>query len=551
MKRGALGAALALLLALAPPLSAARAAGTIEEALRQRVAELRAGGEVRVDGARIAARRLIADFYRQREFRPAWTRLPRRMALLRLVESSREDGLEPGDYHERALRDGLAADAGPDAAADRELLYTDSLIRLAYTLYFGKLDPRQLDPQWNFARTLDGIDPVHALDDVLHAPSLAKAVEAYAPRFGAYRDLKQALARYRAIAAAGGWRRVHGGRTLKPGMRDARVAALRARLAATGDLASARSADAEFFDPALEAALKRYQRRNGLEADGLAGRRTLAAMNVSAQARIDQIRVNLERMRWVAQNLKGDYLVVDIAGFHARLTLGGREVWSSRVVVGRPYRSTPVFRATLRSIVLNPTWNVPPTILEEDVVPKLVKDPGFLARNHMRVLDFAGHAVDPAGIDWARYVGRKLPYQIVQAPGEDNPLGRLKFLFPNAHDVYLHDTPGKALFEKPERAFSSGCIRVEKPLELALLLLDDSERWSAETLRAAIATGETRSLAVKRQVPVLLLYWTAEARADGTVEFHPDLYGRDAPVLKGLDAPFRFSPPQRNRDWSR
>ncbi|MDA8107444.1 MAG: L,D-transpeptidase family protein [Betaproteobacteria bacterium] len=256
-------------------------------------------------------------------------------------------------------------------------------------------------------------------------------------------------------------------------------------------------------------------------------------------------------MRWVAQNLKGDYLVVDIAGFHAQLTLGGRVAWSSRVVVGRPYRKTPVFRAALRTIVLNPSWNVPPTILEEDVVPKLVKDPGFLARNHMRVLDFAGHAVDPATIDWARYVGRKLPYQIVQAAGDDNPLGRLKFLFPNPHDVYLHDTPAKALFEEPERAFSSSCIRVEHPLELALLLLDDPERWNAETLRAAIAIGETRTIPVKRRVPVMLLYWTAQARADGTVEFHPDLYARDAQVLKGLEAPFRFSLPRRAPDDKR
>jgi murein L,D-transpeptidase YcbB/YkuD len=544
MMRGAL---LAALLALVPAWMSARAAGPVDEALRARVAELHAGQDVRVDGERIAARNLIADFYRRRDFTPVWTSLERRLELLRLIESSRDDGLVPGDYHERALRAGLASAPGPAAEADRDLVFTDSLIRLAYTLYFGKLDPRQLDPEWNFARTLDGIDPVHALDEALRAPSLVQAVRVYAPQLAAYRDLERALARYRAIAASGGWQRVPGGPTLKPGMRSPRVSALRARLAATGDLPAGAASDATYFDAGLEAGLERYQRRNGLEADGLAGRRTLAALNVSAQARVDQIRVNLERIRWVAQNLKGDYLVVDIAGFHAELTLDGRAAWSSRVVVGRPYRRTPVFRATMRTIVLDPTWNVPPTILEEDVVPKLVRNPGFLAENHMQVLDFAGRAVDPAQVDWARYVGRKLPYQIVQAPGDDNPLGRLKFLFPNPHDVYLHDTPSKALFEKPERAFSSGCIRVEHPLELALLLLDDPERWNAETLRAAIATGETRVLAVKRRVPVMLLYWTAAARADGTVEFRPDLYGRDAAVLKGLEAPFRFSPPARRR----
>ena len=511
------------------------------EALRERIEQLRAGRDVRVDGDPIAAPALIAAFYERRGFEPAWTPT-RAKQLAALVEAVRADGLEPRDYHAEALR------AGAEDSADRELLYTDSLIRLAYSLYFGKLDPRRLDPQWNFARTLDGIDPPRALEALIAAPALGKAVYAYAPQMPEYRALRSALARYRTLRAAGGWQPLPAGPTLRPGSRGDQVAALRARLALSGDLPAAAAPETDLYDAALEEAVTRFQRRHGLNRDGLTGRRTRAALDVGVQERIDQIRVNLERLRWVAQDLKSDYLLVDIAGFRARLVLDSKTVWSSRVVVGRPYRSTPVFRATMRYIVLNPTWNAPPTVLQEDIVPKVARDPGYLARNHMRVLDLAGREVDPATVDWKRYLGSTLPYQIVQAPGDDNPLGRIKFMFPNAHDVYLHDTPAHGLFLESDRAFSSGCIRVEHPLALALALLDDPTRWDEQTLREAIASGETRSVFVRRQVPVLLLYWTAVADDDGTVEFHPDLYDRDAAVLKGLDEPFRYSPPEAGRN---
>jgi murein L,D-transpeptidase YcbB/YkuD len=513
-------------------------AEALREALRERIEQLRAARDVQVDGESIAAPALVAAFYEQRDFRPAWTPA-RENELVALVEGSKSDGLDPSDYHLDALR------AGDDDGVDRELLCTDSLIRLAYSLYFGKLDPRRLDPEWNFARTLDGIDPPRALEAMITAPSLGKALYAYAPQMPEYRDLRLALARYRALRAAGGWQAIPPGPTLRPGSRRTEVAMLRSRLALSGDLRSVSAPDPDLYDAALEKAVMRFQRRHGLDPDGLAGRRTRAELDVGVQARIDQIRVNLERLRWVAQNLKGDYLLVDIAGFRARLVLDGKTAWSSRVVVGQPFRSTPVFRATMKYIVLNPTWNVPPTILEKDIVPKVAQDPGFLARHHMRVLSLDGREIDPSTVEWKQYVGGTLPYQIVQVPGDDNPLGRIKFMFPNEHDVYLHDTPAHSLFLKSTRAFSSGCIRVEHPIALALSLLDDPSRWNDQTLSEVITRGETHSIFIKRQVPVLLLYWTAVADQDGVVAFKPDLYGRDAAVLRGLDGPFRFSPPSQ------
>jgi murein L,D-transpeptidase YcbB/YkuD len=529
----------ALGLAIAAGCSAA--ADGVAESLRARVAELRSERAVRIDGAEIAARGLIAAFYERRGFRLAWSRPGQAAALARAVEASRSHGLDPEDYHAAVLRRAAGRATTAAAEADLELLQTDAVVRLAYHLHFGKANPRELYPGWNFTRSLGPIDPVPALEAIAAASSPGDAIERYAPALPLYRQLREALARYRAIAGAGGWPPLERGDKLELGASGPRVAALRTRLAATGDLGPDGGASAD-FDAALDAAVRRFQDRHGLDADGVVGRRTLAALNVDVARRIDQLRVNLERVRWVAQDLAGDYLVVDIAGFSARLVLDGRPAWSSRVVVGRPYRRTPVFRATLDHLVLNPTWSVPPTILREDVLPKVVQDPAYLERHHMQVLDAAGRPVDAAGIAWERYRSGGFPYHIVEAPGAENPLGRVKFMLPNPHAVYLHDTPAGQLFERTERAFSSGCIRLERAFDLAVLLLDDPERWSAEALRAAIASGETRTVRAKRRVPVMLLYFTAEADEDGTVRFRPDLYNRDPRVLAALGAPFRFSP---------
>lgn len=532
--------ALAAALAIAP----ARAADPAAEALRLRIEQLRAGQEVRVDGARIAARRLIPEFYERRAFRPAWNSAGRAEAMLQAVEASRDHGLDPADYHAETLRRAVAAGLPPDARAlaDRELVLTDALVRLAYHLRFGKVNPRELYPDWNFTRSLGAIDPAQALEAAAAAPDLRAALEAYAPQLPQYEALRAGLAQHRAIAARGGWPAVAPGPALKPGMREARVAALRLRLAASGDLAADAPAEPDFFEPALEEAVKRFQARHGLAADGAAGRRTIEALNVGVARRIEQIRVNLERARWVAQDLKGDFLVVDIAGFEAALYLGGEAAWRSRVIVGRPYRRTPVFRATMKYLVLNPTWTVPPTILREDVLPQVAKDPAYLAQHRMQVVDDAGRPVDAARIDWSRYPREGFPHHIVQDPGDDNSLGRIKFMFPNPHVVYLHDTPARALFDRTERTFSSGCIRIERPIELAVLLLADAERWTAERLREAIATGETRTVPAKREVPVLLLYFTAAPDGAAGIAFRPDVYGRDAPVLAALGRPFAFSP---------
>jgi murein L,D-transpeptidase YcbB/YkuD len=310
--------------------------------------------------------------------------------------------------------------------------------------------------------------------------------------------------------------------------------ALRQRLLASANGAAHTTHDPELFDPALEAAVRHFQSRHQLAADGVVGKKTLAAANVSAAARIGQIRANLERARWLLHDLPPTYVLVDIAGFEVRYFRDGRELLRSRAAVGQPYRKTPIFRSRISYLEFNPSWTVPPTILTKDVLPEIRKDPGYLARRTMRVLTLQGQEVDPAGIDWRRYSGRNLPYVVRQDPGPKNALGQVKFMFPNAHMVYLHDTPEREIFRQPERAFSSGCIRIEEARRLAVLLLG-AEGRSESDVDALFAEAKTRRVRLAHPVPILLYYWTVALGDDGDVLFKRDLYGRDDALLAALD----------------
>jgi murein L,D-transpeptidase YcbB/YkuD len=514
----------------------------VDELIRAHVEELSATGQLTIDGAPIASINLIPRIYEAQAFAPTWRAVAQIDALLEAIEESYLEGLDPADYNVAAVRAARAAFANVEALTPAEragidITLTDSLIRLGYHMRFGKIDPIELDAHWNLSRALVSEDPAKTIQEVIDAPSMLEFARTLLPRNPFYLRLKRTLADYRAIAAAGGWPSVSTGPTLKPGMRDARVPELRARLTVTGDIdANGGGAEEVAYEGEIVAGVRRFQERHGLAADGAVGSATLAVLNVPVEARIEQIRINLERTRWVMSELAEDFVVVNIAGFRLYLVRGGEPVWTTRVQVGQPYRRTPVFVASLRYLVFSPTWTVPPTILRRDVLPAVRRDLGYLAARGIDVIDDSGMVVDAAAVDWS---SPNLPYRLVQRPGPNNALGRVKFMFPNEHFVYLHDTPSRDLFDRESRAFSSGCIRVEHPLDLARLLL--GEGWSQERIDAALAAGRTETVFLDDPIPVLLLYWTAEVDAAGRVVFHPDVYARDAEVALSLAGPFRAS----------
>jgi murein L,D-transpeptidase YcbB/YkuD len=528
---------------------------TVEEAIRERVDHIRYerehdSSDHDVRGAPIVAGEGVARYYEAEQFRPQWQDPARVDRLIAAIADLQWDGLDPENYHVEALQSFRSQMRGGQSLslsdqADLELVATDATMLALYHLYFGKVDPEKLDPQWNFTqRPLDMDEAFERFRQVIAAGQIGEAFERARPQHPWYQRGRERLREYRALQAAGGWSPLAAGPTMKPGTSDPRVPALRYRLTVTKDLAG----DLEppippldtNYDAELEAAVKRFQERHGLTPDGAVGPGTLAALNVPVAARIDQIRVNLERSRWVLHEIAGNFVLVDVAGFYVSYFRNDEPVWTSKVIVGRPYRETPIFRSTITYVVFNPTWTIPPGILVKDKLPVIKKDPGYLKRNNIRVIDSSGREVNPSSVNWSRYgAGRLPPYTLRQDPGDDNALGLVKIMFPNKYSVYLHDTPSKSLFDKDERTFSSGCIRVQKAFELAELVLDDPARWNQASMAEVVKAGTMKTVNLAKPVPVLLLYWTAQPTADGQVLFRNDIYGRDPPTLAALDSGFQ------------
>jgi len=499
------------------------------DALPALLGALKDAGELRIDGATVRDSELLQGFYRANGQQPAWIDALARQDLVDAVRDAANVGLDPGDYHLAFLQS-----AGDREDGEIDLLRSDALARLAADRFRGRLDPADFLTEADLKRQEPAPETAALLVQAVKAHDIGAVIQRLEPQGSLYAGLKRGLARYRAIAASGGWPMLPEGPTLRAGERSPRIAILRTRLSASGDLAADDAADPELFDTALESAVRHFQARHQLAADGAVGKRTVAAANVGVDARIDQIRVNLERARWLLHDLPPTFVLVDIAGFEVRYMRDGQEVLRSRAAVGRPYRKTPIFRSRISYLEFNPTWTVPPTILAKDVLPEIRKDRGYLARRNMRVLTFDGRQVDPASVDWGRYYGKNLPYLIRQDPGPKNALGQVKFMFPNAHMVYLHDTPERTIFSQPERAFSSGCIRIEEARKLAVLLLG-AEGRSAAQVDALFADIKTQRVSLAHPVPVLLYYWTVAIEDDGDVQFRRDLYGRDDTLLAALD----------------
>ena len=484
-----------------------------------------------------AMAKAVSDFYAQRHYVAAWTDENNISQLLAGLASTDGDGLLPEDYHLTALKTAFAdpdwRHASPEKRADLEIEATGAYITALVQLARGKVDPERLDPVWNFDPTaIDAQQGMAILESSIDERSVDQVFDMARPQNPLYAKLRDALAQLRASAASGGWPGVPEGPTLKPGMKDPRVEALRARLVAGGYL-DATLAHGSLYDSPLTDAVKRFQADQYLDADGSVGADTLASLNVPVQARIDQVRVNLERARWLLHSLQGTFVVVDVAGYKISFYRDGQPVWKSRVQVGKPYRSTPIFRSQITYVTFNPTWTVPPTILKNDMLPKIRNNPGYLAANRIRVLDSSGNTLSPASVNWASPRGITLR----QDAGPGNSLGQVVIRFPNSFAVYLHDTPHQEMFSRAKRDTSSGCIRVEHPLDLVQLLFNDDQKWNRDAIDQRIATGKTQNVTLPTAVPVLLAYWTVDIGDDGKLAYKPDVYQRDPALLKALDKP--------------
>ena len=516
----------------------------VQRLLRGRIEALRSGLVVTAGDDRLLARAALPAFYEIRAFVPAWTSAPgsrRRLSgLLDAIRGSRAHGLDPADYHLEALEALGArvfeARAGTPELVDLELVASDAFLVLASHLLHGRVNPETIDPEWLANRREATLHQV--LEQAVGTDRIRESLEDLAPRQPRYAALMTRLRELRAVVERGGWPRVEPGPPMEEGSTDPRVPALRTRLSLSGDLTSS-PGPGDTFGPSLVGAVRRFQERHGLAVDGVVGTATVEALNVPASERVRSVEINLERWRWLPADLGRRHVEVNIAGFDVRVVEDGQVVRRHRAVVGRQYRQTPIFSGTMTYLVLAPYWHVPPTIAAVDKLPLIKADPGILTAQRMTLLDqHTSQVVDPASVDWAGLTGAEFNrrYRLRQDPGPSNALGGVKFMFPNRHNVYLHDTPTRELFARASRSFSSGCIRVEDPLELAAYLLADQPEWTPSRIGEVVAAGVERSIRLTRPLPVHLLYWTAWADEDGVVHFREDIYGRDRTVHQALAA---------------
>lgn len=490
-----------------------------------------------IKGARIAGYEFLPRFYEALGGQLAWSNKANVDALKSGIKRSWEDGLIAADFHDKFVSEFETHASDAAEAANADLILSDALARLLYQLYFGKVSPNGVEATWNFARPMLTDDPVKIISDAVRAGGVGELIEKAKLDHAFYKSLKATLQAYTQIEQSGGWPQITAGAPVKVGAKDARIPVIRKRLAITGEYQGS-DLTSDTLDEPLSEALKKFQANHGIDPVGTVGNQTLAALNVPVKERIEQIRVNLERARWVLRTIGSDMVVVNIAGFYLRLVFDSKVAWGTRVIVGKPYTKTPVFTGDMSTIVLNPDWAVPKSIVRNEMFPKIIADPSYIKANNYTLTSAKGQ-VNPSSVDWSEVSTDTFPYGMVQMPGPNNALGRVKFLFPNKYSVYLHDTPGRTLFDKAGRDFSHGCIRVEDPLKLAELILSNRLGWTRAKIDGIVDSGKTVQVNLPKALPVLLLYWTVDPQGDGGAKFYSDIYTRDAKLLKALDSEFK------------
>lgn len=522
--------------------------------IKKHLAEGGSPFHITVRGEPIYSSFMLETFYKRHAFEPAWVlndmRLLQAYYLIEAIEAAYLEGLTPDHYHLRPVKALLIevqeniskkAPQDPTTLADLDVLLTDAFLLLGCHFSAGCVNPVTIEAEWFTKR--GRVDAAAVLDIALNENRVKETLQSLLPPQDSYTKLKQALQAYRKIVIKGGWPAIPEGPSLKVGFQDERIIPLRQRLIISGYLHPDENIPTVTFDVALENAVKKFQSLQGLDVDGVVGPATLKALNTSAEARALQIELNLERMRWIYRNLGQRYIIVNIADFTLNVIENNRAILSMRVVVGKPFWHTPVFSGKMTYIVLNPSWNVPKSIALEETIPKIRKDPDYLTKHNMKILkgwSENAEEIDPNTINWSSLDVKNFKYRFRQDPGPKNPLGRIKFMFPNEFGVYLHDTPSKRLFSKSVRSFSHGCIRLEKPLDLGEYVLKGDPDWTREKMLAEIETGKEQIVRLPEPVDIHIIYLTAWVDDEGFLHFRDDIYERDA----RLDESLRENPPR-------
>ncbi len=525
-------------------------------------------------------------FYTQRNHAPAWSDPARLLALADALASLVDDGLDPEHYLQAELRAqaelrvaGERLPPDPAQTACSDLSATRAYLQALHDLSSGRLNPVDAGFIWHFRSDVDSI--MAREQRVMLAESgladIGAAFDRARPATSRYHGLRNAHAALREQAAMADWTAIPAGPSLREGMRDDRVALLRQRLsredpvtpatvtavagpdpfspgpagANTSDradpalaaapasaLSPISGSDPDLYDIELVVRVRAFQHRHNLQVDGIVGPATLAALNASPAQRLDQIKVNLERMRWLAREQEPTHVLVDVAGAAIHYVRDGEIVWTTRAQVGRAARPTPPLKSEITHVTFNPTWTIPPTILRNDKLPEIRRDIDYLAQNNIRVLDHSGRELSPYEVDW----DRPGAVMLRQDAGPGNALGQVAIRFPNPFHVYLHDTPNQRLFQRDQRAVSSGCVRVENAMTLVDLLLEEGAGEDKARAYALLNSGRTRNFNLSHPVPVLIAYWTADIDERGEPTYRPDLYGQDEQVLRALSTSFTTDP---------
>ncbi|WP_422375858.1 L,D-transpeptidase family protein [Roseibium sp.] len=471
--------------------------------------------------------------YGERAFAPVWFTedgLTENAHLtIAAMAAANEHALNPNNYDPLGFikRSETATSEQDWARFDIDL--SVQFLRYATHLSSGRVQPNAVNKALNLFP--DRPDPKNLFEAVARSEDFSAFLDSLAPQSDNYARLKRRLAQFREKAADGGFTPVPDGDVLKPGMDDPRIAVLRQRLIEE-DIPGAADHSGEAYDGALVEAVKTFQEYHGLATDGVIGKNTLAKLNIPLQEKLIQMELNMERRRWMRDDLGAFYIFSNLADQNLKVVRNGKTIHTARVVVGKPYHATPVFSDQLEYVEINPFWNVPYSIATKEYLPKLKQNASALSGKQIRVFQ-DGTEITPTQVAWNSYSGGNFPFRLRQDPGDGNALGRIKFMFPNRFNIYIHDTPSKSLFSRAERAFSHGCIRVSNPFKLADVLLADVNanpgHW--ETIR----DSEKRTV-IKPAAPieVHLTYLTAWMNKDGSTHFRKDIYGRDKVLLEAL-----------------